>query len=217
MINPIFKGETAIICCTGFSINQEIIDKCNLAKEKGLVRLFGINLTYREFNLDVLHACNSEIYDHYLPIDDKLRDGSFDKWTTRPELINKYSDVNYIEERWADGFSVDPEYIHAHHGSSPQIMNIASLYGIKKMLLIGFDMRYQGKVSNREYKEKRHYFGEYAPSMRHYPRTGQNGEFNGLIEEFKTIDPAKYNIEIINCTPNSALKHFPMGDLEDHI
>ena len=217
VISPVYEGETAIICGTGPSITKSIIKRCNSMRAMGSVRLFGANLTYREFNLNVLHACNYQFYDHYYPIDSRISDGLFDKWTTRPELNGKYKGVNYIEEVWADGFSVDPSKIHAHHGTSPQLMNIALHYGITKMLLVGFDMRYPDKVTDKDYRSPRHYFGEYANNLQHWPRTGAQGELEGLIKEMETIKPEDYGIEIINCTPDSAMTCFPMGNLEDYV
>jgi hypothetical protein len=54
--------------------------------------------------------------------------------------------------------------------------------------------------------------------MRHFTRNlGPNGELIGLIKEMETIHPSDYGIEIINCTPGSALTHFPMGELRDYV
>ena len=209
MRTPKFQGETAIICGTGPSVTEHVIDLCNKAKAEGKVRLFGINLSYQYFDVDVMNACNYQFYDYYYPRDEKLRNGKFDKWTTRPELKGKYPTVEYIEEIWIPGFSTDPSKISAHHGSSAQAMNLALHYGIKRQLLIGFDMRH---------KDKRHYFGEYPEPMRHITRNlGPDGELIGLIKEMETIKPEDYDIEIINCTPGSAMTCFPMGRLEDYL
>ena len=189
--------ETVIICGTGPSITPEQISKVKHLKKFGANRAF-------EFDLDVLHGCNYQFWDYYWPEIKNLR---CDKWTTRPNL--KYEGLNYIEERWIDGLSTDKSYIAAHHGTGPQLINIALHYGAKKMLLIGWDMRHSGK---------RHYFGEYPKVMQHTTKNlGPDGELIGLIKEMETINASDYGIEIINCTPGSALKHFPMGDLEDHI
>ena len=214
-IEPIFKGDLAIICCTGPSITAEVVDKCNAVKVKKNVRLFGANLTYKIFHLDVLHACNYQFYDHYWNIDRQLRCGDFFKWTTRPQLESKYPGVNYIKEVWEDGLSTKPDTVHAHHGTSAQLVNLALHYGCRVMLLVGWDMRYPGKLDDRNYVAKRHYFGEYPTELQHWPRTGPQGELSGLIKEMETIHPGDYGIEIINCTPDSAMTCFPMMDLDE--
>jgi hypothetical protein len=86
------------------------------------------------------------------------------------------------------------------------MVNLALHYGAKVMLLVGWDMRYS---------ERRHYFGEYPEPLRHFPKTGPSGELTGLIREMETIKPEDYGIEIINCTPDSAMTCFPSLSLSD--
>lgn len=206
MINPIYQGQTAILCGTGPGITKEVIQSCNAARASGDVKLFGVNLNYRIFDLDVHLACNSGFWDEFW---NDIKTHPCEKWTPREESAEQYS-INFIEERWAPGLSTDPSYIHAHHGSGPQSVNLALHYGITRMILVGWDMRYPPGG-------KRHYFGEYPAPLLHWPQTGPNGEMTGLISEMETIRPDDYGIEIVNCTPGSALKHFPSGDLKDFV
>lgn len=192
--------ETAVIIGTGPSLTIKQLEQVNHLKRFGCNRAF-------EFDLDVLAATNYQFWDYYWP---EIKDLRCDKWTPFKPSAEKYG-INYIEERGEAGLSTDPSYIHHHHGSGPIILNIALHYGIKKMLLIGWDMRFPTDG-------KRHYFGEYPESMQHWTKNiGENGEILGLIKEMETINPSDYGIEIINCTPNSALTHFPMDKLENHI
>lgn len=188
----------AIVAATGPSLTQKVIDQCHLS---GLP-IFGCNLTFKVLNLSVFHACNKAFYDYYW--DKGLKDISADKWTWDERVRDEYG-VNYVKGIWAPGLSTDPNYIHYHHASSPQLINIALHYGIKKMILVGFDMRYG---------EKRH-FEEYPTELQHFPKTGPNGEMVGLIKEMQTIVPSDYGIEIINCCETSAMKCFPIMRLED--
>jgi hypothetical protein len=204
-----FEGETAIVCGTGPSITPEIIK----AVDDSGHRIFGANRAWEIFNCDVVHGCNHQFWDYYWP---QIQEQSFDKWTTRPELEGKYPGLEYIEERWEDGLSKEQNWISAHHGTGPQLVNIAYLYGCTRLLLVGWDMRYLGKTGQHQYTA-RHYLGEYPKEMVHWPQTGPNGEQTGLIEEMGTIHPEDYGIEIINCTKDSAMKCFPMGDLKDYV
>ena len=77
-------------------------------------------------------------------------------------------------------------------------------------------MRYHGKRGPRKY-EKRRYLGEDEITRNHWPQTGPNGEQSGLIAEMETIKPEDYGIEIINCTPDSAMECFPIGDIYDEL
>lgn len=220
MIPKRYPGETAIVAGTGPSLTPESIDLCNQARQAGKVRIFAANRAHELFDTDVMHACNAAFY----PLWDHLLKGkNFDKWTTNlttstipaPTPGTVSSDVRYISTRWDDGLSSDPSYICAHHGTGPMLVNIAYLYGCTRLLLIGWDMRYPGKVSDREYNQPRRYLGEDKLTLLGWPRTGPNGERPLLIKEMKTINPSEYGIEIINCTPGSALTHFPMRSLTD--
>jgi len=200
------EDRVGIVIGTGPSLTSEQIDQC-----KGF-KTFGINRAY-QFDVDVMLACNFDFWDHYW---NDIKKFKCHKWTPRIESAKKYG-INYIEEIWRPGLSTDNNFIHAHHGSGPQILNLALHYGVKRMALIGWDMKFPGKVSDREYTEKRHYFGEYPAQLQHWPRTGINGEMTGLIKEVETIKPSDYGIEIINCTPESALKCFPFQSLSEFL
>lgn len=200
MIEPKYKGRTAVIIGTGPSLT---LDQIELSKD--LVR-FGCNRAF-EFDLDVLAATNKEFWDYYW---NDIKDLRCVKITPHKKTADKYG-IQYIKEIGAPGLSVDPSYVHHHHGSGPILINLALHYGITKMLLIGWDMRHQGQ---------RHYWegGEYPKEMIHYTKNlGPNGELVGLIKEMETINPEGYGIEIINCTPGSALTCFPIGDLKDYV
>lgn len=200
------EDRIGIIIGTGPSLTINQIEQA--AKYK----TFGINKAY-QFDVDVMLACNYDFWDYYWH---DIKKYDCEKWTPRIKSAKKYN-INYIEEIWRPGLSTDNNFIHAHHGSGPQILNLALHYGVKKMALIGWDMRYPGKVSDREYEGNRHYFGEYPNQLQHWPRTGSNGEMLGLIKEVESIKPEDYGIEIINCTKDSALKCYPYQSLSEFL
>jgi len=168
--------------------------------------------------LSALLACNPEWWDYYWNRDEKLRRGEFTKWTWDRPTANKYG-LAYIEGRWGDGLSTDPGYIHYGHSSGYQLLGLALHHGVTEFILIGYDLRYP-KGYSKTYRDPggdRHYFGEYPPELGHWPAAGQNGEMTGLLECYRTINPAELGIRIINCSPGSALDFFEMGDLGDWI
>lgn len=200
--------KVAVVIGTGPSLNDEQL--------KLIAPFFklGCNNVYQIVDLDVHLACNWQWWQEYY---EDIKPHRCAKWTPRKEIADKFDDVNYIEEVWKDGLSTNPNRIHAHHGSGPQILNMALHYGCTHIALIGFDMHYPNKVDDKNYLGKRHYFGEYPKHLQHWPKTGLKGEFIGLIKELETINPADYGVEIINCTPHSALDHFPKMDLKDFV
>lgn len=172
---------------------------------------FGANRAF-EFDLDVILGCNLKFWANYW---NEIKEYRCDKWCSHDDIeLEKYTGLKHIKGLWEPGISIDRNFIYAHHGSGPQVLNLAYHYGVRTFLLIGWDMRFPGKVTNRVYMEKRHYFGEDDCTKSHFPKTGPNGELTGLIQEMETIVPADYDIQIINCTPDTAMKCFPCMELD---
>jgi len=201
----------AIILGTGPSLTPEMIER---VRASGLP-VFGCNNTYQICELTALLSCNPEWWDYYWPRDSGLRDGNFDKWTWHKPTADKYG-LKHIRGEWKDGLSVDPEVIHYGHSSGYQLLGIAYHYGVREMILVGYDLRYPAGYSGQQQVTggDRHYFGEYPPALQHWTKfgIGQNGELNGLLDCYRTIKPADYGLRIINATPGSALDFFEMDE-----
>lgn len=76
-------------------------------------------------------------------------------------------------------------------------MMVAVHLGAKRLLLCGFDMR------------GTHYFGPHPKGM----RNTKPERFEVFKQQFSRYHPQ--GVEIINCTPNSALTCYPTANLED--
>ena len=100
------------------------------------------------------------------------------------------------------GFSNDPTSICTGSNSGHQAINIAALSGAARIVLVGYDAK-QGV--NR----KAHFFGAH-PDRTEAPYANMIHEMKGAAPFFK-----EHNIEVLNATPGSALKMFPMVDLEE--
>jgi len=178
--------------------------------------IFGCNNTYQQVDLTALLACNIEWWDYYYPRDKFLRDGDFAKWTWDKPTAEKYG-LSHIAGEWGDGLSTDPTVIHYGHSSGYQLINLALHYGVTEMILVGYDLRYPKGYNGhtRVTGGARHYFGEYPPQLQHWTKfnIGDNGELNGLLDCYRTINPDDYGIRIINCSPGSALDFFEVGEL----
>jgi hypothetical protein len=84
--------------------------------------------------------------------------------------------------------------------SGYQAANLAVLLGAVRILLIGYDHRFPGNQA--------HWFGDHPDKVRScYSRWFKLWET--VPEQIK-----KMGVKIINCTPGSALKVFPMAELE---
>ena len=207
--------KTTVCIGTGPSLTDEQIE---IARAKGFT-LYGCNLVYANVpDLTVLYAVNKAFWDFYwYDREYPLREYPAEKWTTNPEAAQAYG-LKWIGEKNAPGLSSDPSYVHHGHGSGYTLVNLAYLHGAERIILIGYDLKYApdycGKIKQIG-SGKRHYFGEYPSSMQHWPsQRVNNGVHEELVELYRTV--AKQGlVEIINCTPDSALDAFPRMDISD--
>lgn len=216
-----YNGESVVIIATGPSITQEQID---LVAQSDC-RIITVNNSYQLIEPDIQIACNDNWWDYYYRNDERLRKLKADKWTRYKKQAINYN-INYIDSIVKDGLSTDPSVVHINHGSGPMAINFATLYGFKKIILIGHDMKFAKDYNGAKRQpgsSPRHYFGEYPKQMQHFPRSKQsvdsNGVIVGLITAYSKMIPDldKLNIDIVNCTPGTELKCFRMNDLSKEL
>lgn len=101
------------------------------------------------------------------------------------------------------GISDNPRYVSWNKSSGAAAINLAYLLGCKKIVLLGYDMR---RVDDQPNWHTDHP----SPNKNPYER---------FLKPFPYIakDAKKLGIEIINATPESALKEFPITSLEDFL
>jgi hypothetical protein len=90
-----------------------------------------------------------------------------------------------------------------HHGgnSGYQAINLAYLLGAGTIILLGYDMGATGNT---------HFFGSHPPSM-------SNGSYKSFVPRFDQLskDLHAEGVEVINCTPTTALTQFRRCSLPD--
>lgn len=109
--------------------------------------------------------------------------------------------VRLVEGRHGEGFSTNPEFIHYGSNSGFQAINLALLFGCKKIVLVGYDMRYVGG--------KPHFFGSHRDGLFQCPD-------HQYRNDVKTYRRAKVpdGVAITNATEGSALDCYPIMPLE---
>lgn len=194
-------ADFCIVAATGPSFTQEQADACRGYPVMAVKDAARLRMPWA----DAMYCCDPWWWERF----DGLREFPGERWSTHQdrgnpklEIAEKYG-VRLVAGSHAEGFSLNPALVHYGSNSGFQAINIAihKLRGPRKRLaLLGFDMRTC---------EQRHFFG---------PHEGRpNGvRYEGFVGNFKrAAEMLPANIEIINCTPNSALKGiFPMMDLE---
>lgn len=100
------------------------------------------------------------------------------------------------------GFDDRVDYLRTGWNSGYQAMHLAAHLGVKRVLLFGFDMHAD---------KGEHWHGD------HRWRPGYKSQYPLFIQSFEHGAPefARRGVEILNCTPGSALTCFPMATAEE--
>jgi len=108
---------------------------------------------------------------------------------------------NYHAESVA--LSVKPNGLQTGMNSGYQAINLAVLLGVTTIVLLGFDMKpaRDGKM---------HWFGD-------HPLKTNPAVFSAMLQHFpKTLSPLRQlGVEVINCTPDSALTCYRKEGLDE--
>lgn len=195
---PLWKDGVAVIIGGGPSVTQDQIDLIREAHESGNVYVIAINNSYQIAPwADVLYACDVIWWEwHYEDTVD------FKGLRITPALRAKqnYPDLIWIEgEAHDQGLSKRQDSIVNGRIGGYQAINLAVNFGAKRILLIGYDMRNIGGLS--------HWHGDH-PNKQRPIWTHRIEHFRNMLPDLK-----EWGIEVINCTPGSALDAFPMSDL----
>ena len=199
-----------IVCIgTGPSLT---VEQVQTARDKGFTLYACNNAIQLAPDAALLYSVNLAWWDHY------YRDVAIlpcQKWTTNIAAANKY-DINWIAERNAPGLSEDPNVIHHGHGSGYSLVSMAHRNGAERIILLGYDMKYAPDYDGKAHQigsSPRHFFGEYPHSMQHWPSVRvQKGIHVELLELYASIY-AQGLVEVINCTPDSAIECFESADI----
>ena len=124
-------------------------------------------------------------------------------WVPSSKFCNAL--CNSVKNTGRDGLETKPTGIRTGRNSGYQAINLAVHLGAKRIVLLGYDMRFQGKKS--------HWHGGHPVEIR------DTVFENSMLPCFPSlVKPlAKLGVEVLNATPGSALTVFPMVELENVI
>lgn len=110
-----------------------------------------------------------------------------------------YPDVQVLSRGPDRGLTHDPAKVALGYNGGYQAINVAVHLGATRILLLGLDMK----------GDAAHFFGKH-PNNSHAPFALCIERFTTLVQPLRTA-----GVEILNCTPKSALTAFPMVSLRD--
>ncbi len=193
----LWEGRTVAILASGPSMSLAV---ANAVRAAGIPSI-AINDTYRLAPwADMLYACDANWWRHHA--EDALKFAGL-KVTCDDDHVS-FDAVLHLKQTGDSGFDPDPSCIRTGNNSGYQALHVAIHAGARRVLLCGFDM--QGG----------HWFGSHPEGLTDAVPDVHRKFF---IPEFETLAPMlpSLGVEVVNCTPNSALRCFQMGNLDDEL
>lgn len=187
------RGGTVVCLGSGPSLTQADVDAV-----RGKATVVAINDAFRLAPwAEVLYACDAKFYYwHWLKGAREFAGLKF----ALDAAARRYSGVTVLKKTGETGLELDPTGLRAGRNSGYQAINLAVHLGAARIVLLGYDMRSNGKD---------HFFGQHPDSSK--------PPFSICLQRFETlVEPLRAaGIEVVNCTPESALTCFPMRPLRE--
>jgi len=126
-------------------------------------------------------------------------------WVT----IANFAEHPQVKCLWSTGqagLETNPVALRTGSNSGYAAINLAYLYGAKKIVLLGYDMKCQGEKTHW-HNGPRERAGMFSVALNTFLP-----HFDALVEPLKTA-----GVEVVNATPDSALTCWPYAPLEEAV
>lgn len=187
---PDWRGQTVVVVGAG----PGVVD---LAPAQGRAKVIAVN---RSIELcpwaDVLYACDEAFWDKIAPAFDGLK-------ITQSEPAAARYGLRRVK-LGADRISTTPGVIGGGGNSGFQAINLAVQFGVKRIVLVGFDMTMAQGL---------HWHGAHSRGMNNPTRASLSRWRRGLdaqADRFRQL-----GVQVINATPGSALLAYPFMTLQE--
>jgi hypothetical protein len=162
-------------------------------------RVIAINTTFRRAPwADVLYACDETWWRAY---HEEARGSFLGELWTQDEQARRYRGVSVVPSRDAPGLSPIPGVVHQGGNSGYQAIGLAVQAGARRIALLGYD--YHGP----------HWHGAHPAGLTN-PSDDLMARWVGRMVPLAD-DCARVGVDVVNCTPASALRCFRTASLDD--
>lgn len=204
----VWGGATVVILASGESLTVEQCEKVHAWQLAPFNRVIAINTTFRRAPwADLLYACDGKWWTCVDPetkityAEEASQHFAKENMWTQDRLAATQYGLHYIKSERRPGLSKAKGVIHQGANSGFQAMNLAYLAGARKFILLGFDCKGS------------HWHGSHpSPINTGMPHSTWKKEFLTLAADFE-----REGIEVVNCSPGTALRAFRQGDLDEEL
>jgi hypothetical protein len=202
-VPKLWPNSTVVCIGSGPSLTQEDVDYC-----RGKARVIVINAAYNYAPwADCLYACDTKFWRwEYEGKKPTMFQGNGLSAHTFVGLkyaleqgAGEFPGVQVLKNTGREGLERQPTSLRTGANSGYQAMNLAVHLGASRIVLLGYDMQ--------AHAGKQHCFGDH-PQKSTSPYTAFLGYFATLAPELQ-----KLKIDVVNCSPRSALHCFPKQSL----
>jgi hypothetical protein len=219
-ISPDWKGETCFILAGGPSLSGFPVEIL-----RGRGRVIAVNSSYRLCPwADLLFFSDPQWYQWEQEKNPELLATLIGRMMTVGEIPDH--SIHRLALTGTDDIEPLPDRVHGNN-SGYQAINVAYHFGVKRIVLLGFDMKVQLLEEPRDSLDaemrllaerclgKSHWHEGHPDGISLEQRQKVLSEI--LLPPFATLvlTLEKAGIEIINCTPGSAITCFPMRSIEE--
>jgi hypothetical protein len=189
--------KTAVILASGHSLTLEQIEAARLSGHFTIA----VNTTYEKALW--AHAMYAGDFMWFKLNIAKLRASKFKgKLVTQDSSAAAHYQLTRV--RGTNRGGLGKEVIHMNGNSGVQAINLAFLWGYRRIILLGFDMKLGPKG------EKHHHADHGHPAVQHQC-------FDEWLKKIQLVatDLVAAKCEVIDCTVGGALRCFPKGDWKE--
>jgi hypothetical protein len=200
-VPKIWEGETAVCIASGPSLTPDDVNAV-----KGKARVIAINASYVLAPwADVIYCADMKPFKWYWDKGPKghesvrMRDCQGLKYSLT-STARAYAGVKLLRRGPLEGLSLNPTILHTGHNSGYQAINLAVLMGVKRIVLLGYDMQ---QSAGQEHWHVDH------PNVSRSPYQKFRACFATLVQPLNDA-----GVDVINCSRRTALTCFPQMPLE---
>lgn len=195
-----WEGATVVILASGPSLS---VEQCEMVRvwrdvDPSTRKVIVINTTFRRAPwADVLYACDAPWWRAFHMEARGIFQGEM--WTQDKISANTYG-LRWIESSARQGLSQTPGLIYQNANSGAQAVGLAYDGGARRMILLGYDMHGRNGA---------HWHGAHPQGL------DPKMHFDIWLRRFEILarDLDAAGVEVVNCTPGSAMTFFGTADL----